>query len=55
MIYIDGKKKGETPLVNIKLAAGKHAVRAVSPSGATKNLTITIEAGKTAPPRKISW
>ena len=55
VIYIDGKKLGDTPLVNIKLAPGKHAVRAVSPSGATKNLTITIEAGKTAPPRKISW
>jgi serine/threonine-protein kinase len=55
VIYIDGKKLGETPLVNIKLAPGKHAVRAVSPSGATKTLSITIEAGKTAPPRKISW
>ena len=55
VIYIDGKKLGETPLVNVKLAPGKHAVRAVSPSGATKSLTITIEAGKTAPPRKISW
>ncbi len=55
VIYIDGKRLGETPLVNIKLAPGKHAVRAVSPSGATKSLTITIEAGKTAPPRKISW
>ncbi len=55
VIYIDGKKIGETPLVNIKVAPGKHAVRAVSPSGATKNLSITIESGKTAPVRKISW
>jgi serine/threonine-protein kinase len=55
VIYIDGKKIGETPLVNIKLAPGKHAVRAVSPSGATKNLSITIVSGKTAPVRKISW
>ncbi len=55
VIYIDGKRLGETPLVNIKLSPGKHAVRAVSPSGATKNLTITIEAGKTSAPRKISW
>jgi serine/threonine-protein kinase len=55
VIYIDGKKIGETPLVNIKLAPGKHAVRAVSPTGATKSLAITIESGKTAPVRKISW
>ncbi len=55
MIYIDGKKYGETPLVNIKLAPGKHSVRAVSPSGSTRNLTIQIEAGKTAPVRRIEW
>jgi serine/threonine-protein kinase len=55
VIYVDGKKLGETPLVNIKLSPGKHAVRAVSPSGATKNLSITIESGKSAPVRKISW
>ena len=55
VIYIDGKKYGETPLVNIKLAPGKHSVRAVSPSGSTRNLSITIEAGKTAPVRRIEW
>jgi serine/threonine protein kinase len=55
VIYIDGKKLGETPQVNIKLAPGKHQVRAVSPSGATKNFSIQIESGKTARPAKISW
>ena len=55
VIYIDGKKYGETPLVNIKLAGGKHSVRAVSPSGSTRNLSIHIEAGKTAPVRRIEW
>jgi len=55
VIYIDGKKYGETPLVNIKLAAGKHSVRAVSPSGSTKTATIAIEAGKTAPVKRIEW
>jgi serine/threonine-protein kinase len=55
VIYIDGKKYGETPLVNVKLAAGKHSVRAVSPSGSTKTATITIEAGKTAPVKRIEW
>jgi serine/threonine-protein kinase len=55
VIFIDGKKYGETPLVHISLPPGKHAVRAVSPSGAAKNLTIAIDAGKTAPVRKIEW
>jgi serine/threonine protein kinase len=55
VIYIDGKKYGETPLVNIKLPAGKHNVRAVSPSGSTRNLSINIESGKTAPVRRIEW
>jgi serine/threonine-protein kinase len=54
-IFIDGKSYGETPLVHLSLAAGKHAVRAVSPSGATRNVTITIDPGKTAPPRRIEW
>jgi serine/threonine protein kinase len=55
VIFIDGKKIGETPLVNIKLAPGKHAVRAVSPSGSTRNLSIQIEPGKTAPVKRIEW
>jgi len=55
VIYIDGKKYGETPLVNIKLPPGKHSVRAVSPSGSTRNLSIHIEPGKTAPVRRIEW
>jgi len=55
VIWIDGKKYGETPLVHISVPAGKHSVRAVSPQGTTRNLTITIESGKTAPVRKIEW
>jgi serine/threonine-protein kinase len=54
VIYIDGKKIGETPLVHISLAPGRHAVRAVSQSG-TRTLSITIESGKTAPARRIEW
>ncbi|MEO8551280.1 MAG: serine/threonine-protein kinase [Kofleriaceae bacterium] len=55
VIYIDGKKYGETPLVHISVPPGRHALRAVSPQGTTRNLTITIESGKTAPVRKIEW
>ena len=55
VIYIDGKKFGETPLVHITLPAGRHTVKAVSPSGTTKSVSIAIESGKTAPVRRIEW
>ncbi|MEO8843866.1 MAG: protein kinase [Kofleriaceae bacterium] len=55
VIYIDGKKVGETPLVHISVAPGKHSVRAVSGSGTTRTLSIQIESGKTAPVRRIEW
>jgi serine/threonine-protein kinase len=55
VIFVDGRRMGETPLVHIELAPGKHGVRAVSPSGTAQSLTITIESGKTAPTRRIEW
>jgi serine/threonine-protein kinase len=55
VIFIDGKRYGETPLVKLSLPPGRHTVRAVSPSGATRTVSITIESGKVAPPRRISW
>jgi serine/threonine-protein kinase len=55
VIYIDGKKYGDTPLVKLKLPPGRHSVKAVSPTGGTKNVSISIESGKTAPVRKIEW
>ena len=55
VIYIDGRKIGETPLVHISVAPGKHSVRAVSGSGSTRNLSIQIDSGKTAPVRRIEW
>ena len=55
VIYIDGKKYGETPLVKLSLPPGRHRVRAVSASGSTRNLTIRIESGKVSPVRRIEW
>lgn len=54
-IVIDGKSLGDTPLVNIELAPGKHVVKATSASGSTRTLAIQIEPGKTAPVRRIEW
>ena len=55
VIFIDGKRYGETPLVRLSLPPGKHALRAVSPSGASRAMTIVIDAGKVAPTRRIEW
>jgi hypothetical protein len=55
VIYIDGKNYGETPLVKLALPPGRHVVHAVAPSGATRNVRITIESGKVAAARRINW
>ncbi len=55
VVSIDGKSYGETPLVHIELSPGKHTLRAVSPSGTSRTLGITIESGKVAPTRRIEW
>jgi len=54
-VSIDGKSYGETPLVNVALAPGRHRVHAVAPSGAARDIVVTIEAGKTAPVSRIEW
>jgi serine/threonine-protein kinase len=54
VIFIDGKRYGETPIGDIKLSPGRHSVRAVSPSGASKTIGITVESGKTSV-RRIEW
>ena len=54
-IRIDGKSYGETPLVNIALAPGRHRVHAIAPSGATRDVYVTIESGKVALPNRIEW
>ena len=54
-IAIDGKGYGETPLIHLELPPGRHFVHAVSPSGSTHNLVVTIESGKVAPAARIEW
>jgi eukaryotic-like serine/threonine-protein kinase len=55
VIYIDGKNYGETPLVKLSLPPGRHSVHAVAPSGASRDVRITIESGKTASANRIEW
>ena len=55
VIYVDGTRYGETPLVKLALPPGRHTVHAVAPSGATQDVRITIEAGKVAPASRIEW
>jgi eukaryotic-like serine/threonine-protein kinase len=55
VIYIDGKSYGETPMAQLELPLGHHVVHAVSPSGATRDVRISIESGKVAPAVRIAW
>jgi hypothetical protein len=55
VISIDGKSHGETPLVKVELAPGRHTVRAKLPSGATREVRILIEPGKEAPTVRFAW
>ena len=43
------------PSCTSRCRPGKHSVEAVSSSGTTRTLSITIESGKTAPVRRIEW
>ncbi len=54
-IYIDGKKIGVTPLARIPLAPGAHRVRAVSSRGGEQLFNVTIDSGKDARGKKLTW
>ncbi len=54
-IYLDGKKLGYTPIVDQRLASGKHTLRAVSSAGGQeRTVTITVKPGKHLR-RKLRW
>lgn len=54
-VYIDGKRAGLTPLVQLRLAPGRHRVRAVAvQSGVAKSFRINISPKKTVT-RQISF
>jgi hypothetical protein len=45
---------GDTPLFRSRLSPGRHQVRAVS-RGRTKTFSISIDSGREAAPRRITW
>lgn len=54
-IFLDDKKLGYTPIVGLRVAAGKHTLRAVSSAdGRERTLTITVKSGKHLR-RKLKW
>ncbi len=54
-ITVDGKPYGETPLIRIALAPGRHTVKAKSADGATKTFIVKIESGVVAPTKRLEW
>ena len=46
-VFIDGQKKGVTPLVGLELSPGLHRMVAKTEDGRTKRFTLQLESGKT--------
>ncbi|HEU5057688.1 MAG TPA: serine/threonine-protein kinase [Kofleriaceae bacterium] len=54
-IYVDGAKKGVTPILRLQLPAGKHEVTAVTADGRRQKFQVVIEPGEEARRRKLTW
>jgi len=46
-VYVDGRKLGDTPLLNIELSAGTHRVRGVAVDGRVASATVAVTPGAT--------
>jgi hypothetical protein len=53
-VFIDGEKKGITPLVRMELAPGLHRMVARAEDGKIKRYTLQLDAGKTETV-KVVW
>jgi serine/threonine-protein kinase len=53
-VFIDGEKKGVTPLVRLELAPGLHRMVARTEDGRTKRYTLQLDSGKTEV-LKLAW
>ena len=54
-IYVDGAKKGVTPILRLSLPAGKHEVVAVTADGRRQKFQVSIAPGEEAKRRKLTW
>jgi hypothetical protein len=53
-VFIDGDRKGVTPLLRLELQPGLHRMIARTEDGRTKRFTLQLDAGKTETV-KVSW
>jgi hypothetical protein len=53
-VFVDGEKKGITPLVRIELSPGLHRMIARTEDGRTKRFTLQLDPGKTETV-KVTW
>jgi len=54
IIYIDGERVGETPIIHRALSPGKHQVRAVTEDGHSRSFSIRVRSGRETP-KRLDW
>ncbi|MGE3766559.1 MAG: protein kinase [Kofleriaceae bacterium] len=55
IIFLDGKRLGETPFFNLKVPAGTHELRAVLEDGRSQKKTVVVEVDTTTNLGKLTW
>ncbi|HTJ47369.1 MAG TPA: serine/threonine-protein kinase [Kofleriaceae bacterium] len=55
IIYLDGRRLGETPLLHRSVPSGRHKLRAVTEHDGERVITIDVPAGGAAPPINLTW
>jgi hypothetical protein len=53
-IFVDGEKRGVTPIVSLRLAPGPHRMVARTEDGKVKRFSLLLEAGQTERV-KVTW
>jgi hypothetical protein len=54
-IFVDGTKLGVTPIFKVKLAPGRHTLRAVSASGGKRVMKLRLKPGRTKNLGRLEW
>jgi hypothetical protein len=54
-VYVDGDKRGVTPILRLPLPAGRHEIVAVTADGRKQKFHVTIEPGAEARRRRLTW